>query len=648
MIATVEDGRVTKLVGDEHHPVTQGQICSRGRRILDRTYSPDRVLIPKKRVNGEWQSISWERAISEIAAEIQHTMDNYGHHSILHSYDWGSGTLLKNLNQRFFYKLGGCTETVGSLCWDAGLAAQTYDFGQARSHSPFDLKNAKRIVVWGRNLPVTNMHMVPFVRQAMANGTELAVINPLPTDLDRTSQLVVRPRPGTDGALALGILRVCRDNGWIDNGFLEQHSIGFEDLSAYLDTFTMEFVSKETDVSPYEIEQLARWYGTQGPVATLLGLGMQRYAGGGNTVRAIDALAAATGHIGVPGGGVNYANRQMTAFLDEEALAARTGRDVREFVRGTQANEILKADPPIQMMFVSRTNPVSQVPNTQTLIEAYRQIPTIVVIDTMMTATAELADYFLPCTTVLEEEDISLSTMWHPYITYAHQAVSPRGEAKPDYEIFSLLADKLGFGEDMRRPLTDWFELALRPLAVHGIDLATLQQRGTVRLPLPLVPFADRVFSTPSGKVEFVSARAAEDGVASRVTYVRPWEADNAGRGTELSFPYALITAHPRTSENSQHKAWPNLPEEPTAEISEAIARETGLATGQKARLETRYGQLQVVIRVQTSGHPRTVRVESGWASEGRTINHLTSAQKADLGQQTSQYDVACRLVAEK
>lgn len=648
LIATVENGAIKEVRGDDLHPVTRGTMCSRGRRLLQRTYSPHRILTPRKRVGESWEVVSWEQALSDIASKIQDVLRTKGHHAILHSYDWGSGTLLKNLNQRFFYQLGGCTETVGSLCWDAGLQAQTYDFGQARSHHPTDLLHAERIVVWGRNLAVTNMHMVPFVKEALTRGAELAVVNPLPTDLDDRAQLVIRPRPGTDGALALGVLRVCRDKGWLDEEFLHHHSVGFSHFSDYLSQFSLEFVSKETDVPVEQIRHLADLYGQHRPVATLLGIGLQRYAGGGNAVRAIDALAAATGQIGVSGGGVNYANRQMAEFLDEEALTARRDADVREFLRGAQADAIIHADPPIELMFVTRTNPISQVPNTTSLKQAYAKIPFVVVIDTMMTATADVADYFLPCTTIFEEEDISLSTMWHPYVTFANRTISPLGEAKPDHEIFALLADRLGFGEDFRRPLDEWFELALDPLKEHEVGLQELRQSGTIRIPLADVPWQDRHFRTASGKYEFVSSAAQADGMSGYPRYIPPVASRAVSEVFHAhEFPYALLTVHPRLSENSQHRDWPALPDRPIAEITDAIAAEAGLATGDRALLSTPYGELCVYIKVRTGGHPFTVKLESGWWSSSGTINELTPPTSADLGQQTSQYDVACRLRRE-
>lgn len=644
ILAEVEDGKVVRLEGDPNHPVTQGFLCGKGRKLKDRLYSNHRVLQPQRKVDGKWRSVSWEEALDEIAEEIRKTLAASGHHAILHAYDWGSGTVLKNLNQRFFNLLGGCTETVGSLCWDAGIEAQRYDFGQARSHSPQDTTQAQGIVIWGRNVAATNIHMVPFLRQAMANAAKLVVINPLSTDLDGRAHLKIRPRPGSDGALALGVLKYCRDAGWLDQTWLEQNSLGWEAFSASLEPYDLAAVTRLTDVPAEQIIDLAQLYGQTQPVTTLLGIGLQRYPGGGNAIRAIDALAAATGQVGKSGGGVNYANRAIPAFLNQAALAGKPTDRAREFTRGEQAEQILAADPAIEMLFVTRTNTVAQVPNTAQLIEAYQTIRTKVVIDMFMTPTAELADYFLPCTSVLEEEDFVFSTMWQPNVTYIERAVQPVGEAKPDWEIFAELAKRLNLKDYMDYTPQEWMAKALEPMQAHGVTLDTLKAQGTIALPVPEVPWQDGHFLTPSGKFEFVSEAAAADGQHPYAVYIPPREIMDKVDATAKDYPYALLTIHPRLSENSQHQNIPNLPAVPVVEISPEIALAKGLQSGDEARLWNDQAELLVQVRVAPNGHPWTVKLESGWWGQGITVNHLTKSHLADFGQQTAQYDCACNL----
>ncbi|WP_067851482.1 molybdopterin-dependent oxidoreductase [Alicyclobacillus mali (ex Roth et al. 2021)] len=633
-----EDGEI-RLSGNPEHPITRGTICNRGRQLAVRRNSRDRVLYPLKREGDRWTRISWERAMREIAEEIQRTLDEVGHHGILHYYDWGSGGLLKALNQRFFYALGGCSEAIGSLCWDAGIRAQAYDFGLANSHSPEDMaEHAEAIVVWGRNVANTNVHMIPFIRQAQARGAKLVVITTLPQDLARRADKAIYPRPGTDGLLALAALRICRDDGWLDRAFLQDRAIGWEDLAADLDRYDLDEVARWTDVPVEDIRFLAELYGKTKPVCTLLGIGMQRYAQGGQTIRAIDALAAATGHIGIPGGGVNYAQRQLGRFYDEEAIINRRGADVREMLRPTLAADLLAADPPVQVMFVTRSNPVAQVPDSGRLREAMAHIRCKVVIDTFMTATAECADYVLPCTNVLEEEDVVYTTMWHDCVSYARPVVPPRGEAKPEWEIFRDLAAALGRPEIMEGDVDSWIRRALRRWPADKVN--ELRERGFVRLGAPSVPWQDGRFLTPSGKFEFASAVAARDG-HSAVARI------DVGRfPKDANLPYTLLTVHPRKWQMSQRDTLPEAKGPyPIAELGSEIAADRGIQDGDWVHVRNSKASVIARARVTVEGHPRVVRMEIGWHGQGVTLNDFTSDGLADFGIQAAQYDCLCDVV---
>src|SRR5579875_3694471 len=640
ILAEVDGQGNIKLEGNPEHPITKGALCNRGRQLSIRRNSENRVLRPLKRVGDTFVHISWEQAIAEIAAQVQATLDEVGHHGIFHCYDWGSGTLLKNLNQRFFYGLGGCTETVGSLCWDAGLTAQTYDFGRANSHAPEDTaEHARAIVVWGRNVANTNVHMTPFIKTAQARGAQLVVISPLAQDLGRRADKCIYLRPGTDGLLALAALRVCRDRNWLDHDFIREATLGWDAIAAELDMYDPETVASLTDVPVEDIYWLAELYGRTRPVATILGIGMQRYGQGGQPVRAIDALVAATAHVGVPGGGVSYAQRQLASFFDEEALTGRSKADVREFERATQAADILAANPPIRVAFVTRTNPVLQVPDSALFRKAFASIRCKVVIDTFMTKTAEMADYVLPCTNVLEEEDVAYTTMWHDYVSYVKPVVAPRGEAKPDWQIFADLACALGRPEIMEGSVDVWINRALSPWPQEKV--AELKERGFVKLDVPAVAWADHKFGTPSGKFEFASSLAVADGhhPVARI------EIDKLQRGTDM-YPYVLLTIHPRKWQLSQRETFPEGRGEcPIVEIGRGIAYEQGIADGDFVYVENERARIRAIARVQAAGHAKSVRLEIGWSGQGVTANDFTDTRKADFGSQSAQYDCFCSVV---
>jgi anaerobic selenocysteine-containing dehydrogenase len=644
MIAHVEDGKVLKVEGDPDHPITRGSLCVKGKQLVDRMYHPERILHPKKKVDGQWVDITWDQAFREIAEKMRLAKERFGPTSVMHTFDSGSGGMLKELEGRFFNLFGGYTMASGSLCWEAGLEAGRYDMGVCLSHDPNDHINSNVIVVWGRNVTVTNMHMTPFLKAARKKGAKLVLVNPLPTDLSEGADFQVFPRPGTDGALALAVSKFLLQSGNYDQEFAENHSVGFSEFAAYLEGLSLEELCEAAEVTPEEVRKLAGYY-RSGPTATLLGLGLQRYANGGNTIRAIHALAALSGNIGIPGGGVNYANRIWSKWLDWKALTLEDQRtEYREISKVEQAEGILAADPPIEVLFVTRSNPVAQVGNRKRTLEAYKSIDCVIVFDMFMHDTAEVADYFLPCTSVFEEEDILFSSMWHPYLIYVNQCVEPLGEAKRDWEIFAGIADYLGFGEQFRRPVEQWLQTVIAPLAEAGVTLELLQKDHFAAAPGAAVPWADRQFATPSGKFEFYSKTAEQEGRTGLPIYQPPRE--NPRRDPELArkYPYQLLTIHPRHSLNAQHYIL-KRPERPIVEVSESIAGEKKLQDGDIVKVYNGRGELTGKVQIRKGMHAQTIVVEQGWWNRmGASVNDLTSNEPADLGISIAVYDCLCNL----
>ncbi|GAX89122.1 molybdopterin-containing oxidoreductase family protein [Effusibacillus lacus] len=644
MIAFVENGKVVKVEGDPDHPITRGRLCIKGKQLVDRMYHPERILTPKKKVDGQWIDISWDQAFQEIADKMLKAKARYGPTSVMHTFDSGSGGMLKELEGRFFNLFGGYSKAVGSLCWEAGLEAGRYDMGACLSHDPTDHANSKGIVVWGRNVTVTNMHVTPFLKAARKKGARLAIINPLPTDLSESADLQVYPRPGTDGALALAVCRILLETERYDREFVEKNAVGFEEFAAYLRELSVEELCAASEVAVEDVCSLADFYSDR-PVTTLLGLGMQRYANGGNTMRAINAVAAMSGNIGVRGGGVNYANRIWSKWLDWDALTLEGQRkEYREISKVEQAEQILQADPPVEVLFVTRSNPVAQVGNRKRTIEAYQSVDCVVLFDMFLHDTAEVADYFLPCTSVFEEEDILYSSMWHPYLIYVNQCVEPLGNAKRDWEIFAGLADRLGFGGEFRRGLHEWMRTALAPLEETGLTLERLQREHFAPAPSAAVPWHDRRFATQSGKYEFYSQTALEEGHSAFPMYLLPWEHPYHNPDLAEKYPYQLLTIHPRHSLNAQHYIL-KRPDSPVIEISKEIAREKGLQDGDLVRVFNERGELMGRTRIQEKMHPGTVMVEQGWWNQmGVSVNDLTPDRPADFGISIAVYDCLCNI----
>jgi anaerobic selenocysteine-containing dehydrogenase len=640
---TTAQGKVLKVEGDPDHPITQGKICGKGKMLAERANHKERVLFPLKKINGKFEQISWEQALDDIAQHMQHVKEEYGSTAVLHSHDYSNGGLLKNLDQRFFNAYGGITELVGSLCWGAGVEAQIVDFGNAYSHDPEDLQHSQTIVVWGRNVTSTNMHLYPYMKQAKERGAKIIVIDPLSTGITRVADEHIRVRPGMDGVLALGVIKRILQDKQEDRSFLEGYTSGFEAFkNQVVDTLSIEQVLQWTEVTREQMEALVQAYSVGKPTSTVMGLGLQRYSNGGNTIRAIDALVAVSGNVGIPGGGASYAHLGVGSSFNTQSLALPERKNQqRTFTRMTQADEVLTAsNPPIKMLFVTRGNPLVQVPDASKTHHAFSQIETKVVIDQFMTDTAKIADYVLPCTTVFEEEDIYYASMFHSYITYGKKLVEPYGEAKPDRLIWTELAQRLGFGADFDYTADEFMEMGLSLLKEKGITLERIKSKTTVKLPLEPVPWTDRKFQTPTGKYEFYSKKLEAEGKEPLIQLRLPAESEWENPKLAQKYPYALLSIHPQRSLHSQNYHLVAALQEPKIEISEWLADQEGIAEGESIEIYNDRGCFQGEAKIVSNTHPKTICVYEGrWSKYGGVINNLTPNTISDVGLGSTLYD---------
>ncbi|WP_409272858.1 molybdopterin-dependent oxidoreductase [Neobacillus sp. SCS-31] len=638
---TMEKGKIIQIDGDPDHPITKGKICGRGRSLIKRIESDDRLLHPLKKTNGEFVQISWEQALDEIASKMAHIKETYGTTAVLHSHDYANSGLLKNLDQRFFNAFGGVTELVGSLCWGSGIEAQMWDFGDALSHAPGDLFNSRHIVVWGRNASRTNLHFYQSLLEAKKKGIHILVIDPIYNATAKLADDYISIKPGMDGLLAAGILKELLRGGKEDRAFIDQFTEGFGDVEALLDTITIEEISEKTEVPKETITRLSAIYADR-PVSTYIGLGMQRYRNGGNTIRFIDSLVAASGNIGIPGGGANYANLQVGKSFQAGRLSLNERKkEFRQFPIMRQAEMILsEKNPEIKMAIVTCGNPATQVPDSNIVEEAFSKVETVVVIDQFMTDTAMLADYVLPTTAVFEEEDLYYASMFHHYVNYAPKLMDPPGEAKPDLWIWTELANRLGFGDDFAYTPGQWLEKFLEPLNKDGLTLAFLKEHHTFELPVVKVPWADGRFNTPSGKYEFTSNLARQKGMDGKLQLSLPNETKWTKPELAAKFPYSLLTIHPLRSNHSQH--YHILPKEPRVviEIAADIANRHGLLDGDKAKVWNERGEVTGIVSILPKAHPGTINIDEGiWKKFGGSVNSLTSSLPSDNGLGSTLYD---------
>ena len=639
---TVENDRVVKVEGDPSHPITKGKICGRGRMLEIRTNSTQRLLHPLKKINGQFEQISWEQALDEIAAKLKGIKEKYGSTAVLHSHDYANNGILKNLDQRFFNCFGGVTELYGSLCWGAGIEAQKWDFGNAYSHEPEDITNSKHIIIWGRNVARTNMHFYEKLLEVKKKGAKIYVIDPLYNATAKIADQYISVKPGMDGLLAAAIIKEMLRLGLEDRQFIEQYTHGFSDLDALLEEISMEQLSEMTEV-PFEvITQLAQIYADK-PTATYMGLGLQRYTNGGNTIRFINALVAISGNIGVAGGGANYANLQVgQSFVFDELTLPHRKQNHRQFSIMKQAEEVLVAvDPEIKMIIVTCGNPVTQVPDTHVVEKAFSSVDTLVVIEQFMTDTARLADYVLPTTTAFEEEDIYYSSMYHHYVNYGPKLVTSPGEAKSDLWIWTELARRLGFGEDFDFSREKWLKMTFQSLEKKGVTFEQLKEQQTLELPVDKIPWQDYRFQTPTGKFEFTSL------LGGSLKLAVPEESKWKNPKLAEHYPYHLLTIHPLRSNHSQN--YHLLPSKPKVkvEVASNIAEQKKLQNGDLVRVWNERGEVRGFISVLAAAHPNTINIDEGiWKEFGGSVNKLTSNRKSDNGLGSTLYD--CLVNIEK
>lgn len=649
---TVQHGRVAGVRGDPAHPVTRGLVCAKAANLAKLANHPERLQYPLRRTaGGAFACLSWPEALDAWAEALAAARDRFGPTAVLHYTDSGSSGLLKALPERFFARFGGATVPQGSLCFAAGIAAQTYDFGTAIHHAPADLLHAGLIVVWGHNPVDTNVHTARLLREARRQGTPVVLIDPVRTRSAGLADRVLQPRPGTDAALAQALARELIVSGRCAADFLAEHTVGFPAYRERILAWTFDRAAAVTGVAAADLRWLADLLAERRPVAFLLGWGLQRYRNGGATVRAIDALGAVAGSIGVAGGGVSYAHRHW------KALAPLDGRELPQKVRRlrrARLGEELAAfqetgDPPVAVAVVARSNPACQAPDSARVREALGRVPFKVVIDHFLTDTAELADLVLPATNSFEEEDVYVSS-WTTHLGYGPALVAPPGECRAEQDIYRELAERLGLAEaawELARPAGEWLAEALAPLGGAEL-LARLRAEGAVRHPwAPPVPFADGRFSTPSGKLELWSEAAAQAGLDPLGGVPWPWPHPSltASDRPEL-YPYRLLSPQPR---HRLHSIFANLegpaPAGVEARVHPRTAREAAVADGEEAVAFSPAGELRVRVRCDEGVRPGVVVIPNGgWRRYGGGVNLLTQGILADMGDQAALYEARCGL----
>ncbi len=644
----VEHNRIVAIKADPAQPVTGQTICAKGRKHLERNNHPDRLLYPLLKRKGSFKRIGWADALEIMAEKISETITRYGPLAILPFSDGGYGGLLKNIEDRFFSALGGCTLHRGSLCWGAGLAAQRYDFGAVLSHNHDDLLNARLIVIWGRNPAATQVHLLPYIEKAKAKGARIILIDPLKTETANLADDYIRIRPASDGMLAIAMAGVMINKKLVDAAFIEGKTSGFAPFAEMCAGYSLEKAADLTGVAAAKIESLALEYAQNKPAAILIGIGLQRHSNGGNTVRAIDALAALAGNIGKAGGGASYANFRISRLIDHDFLSGADLKPQHRYYPKPQLAEALSgySDPPVELLYISRSNPLVQVGNSNKLRRAFQNVLFIITAEHFLTDTAAASDLVLPATTFLEAEDIFFTSMSHQYLSYSPRLSEPPGECRPEYTFMAELAAMLslqGFPAaiDPERLLTR----AIAPLTEKtGLTMDAIREKGPL-MPLGFdeIPWSDGKFATEDGRYNFYSPKAERDGSGGLPHYHEPSEINDLAL-KEQGYRYWLVTPHPRDSIHSTHRL-PGGPTKPEAFLHPDTAAAEGLLDGDRIEVASTRGKIYLSARISKRATPETVMIYEGWWHEsGAAVNLLTGDALTDMGNQAAYYDCLCRV----
>jgi len=688
VLITVEDGKAVKLQGDPSHPVTRGFLCAKVAKYLDRVYSPDRVLYPMRRIRpkgtagdgvraaAQWQRISWDQALSEIAARFRSIISAYGSEAILpYSY---AGTLAKlnyeSMDRRFFHRLGA-SQLARTICSEAGGAGVRSVYGVNMGTEPEQFRHSKYIIAWAANIHGNNVHLWPFIEEARRNGAKLVVIDPYRTRTAACADWHLPINPGTDVALALAMMHVIIQGELCDADYIARYTLGFEALREKVQAYTPERVSEWTGISAENIRKLAHEYATIRPAVIRLNYGVQRSQNGGMAARTAAMLPCLIGSWKEVGGGFQlstsaaYGLNNAALHRTDLMLKAldRPARTINMVELGKALNEV--DDPPVKALFVYNSNPAAVCPNHNEVVRGLMRPDLFTVVhEQFFTDTTDYADLVLPATTFFEHKDLQ-SAYGHYYLQVSNQAIAPLGECRPNVEVFRALAERMEFDDPcFRDSVEEMMDQALESPNpwLQGLTRARLEEVGHMRLNFaargaapqggagpsphspnlsePFLPFANGNFRTPSGKALLSNEALRASGLDPVAEFVPPEESRHTSRAKR--YPLEMLA---RKADNFLNSTFTNLPglqaleQTDWLEMNSADATARGIPDGGAVRVFNDRGEIQLKAKVNGSLPPGVVAAKLNWAKltpGNRNINVLTSEKLSDMGNSATFYSV--------
>ena len=665
LVTTVENGKAIRVQGNPNHPMTDGVLCTKVSRYTERTYHPDRILHPLKRIgpkgSGQFAPVSWDEALNDIAKRLGAIAAKDPQAILPYSYAGTMGQVQgEAMAMRFFHKLGASL-LDRTICSSAGSEALAYTFGAKMGMRVEFFAESKLIIIWGSNSIGSNLHFWRIAQEAKRNGAKLICIDPRKSETAEKCHEHIALRPGTDAALALSLMHVLIQNDWLDHDYIAQHTLGWDALRARALLWTPERAAQVCGITAEQIESLARDWATTKPAAIRMNYGMQRVKGGGNAVRAIACLPALTGAWRHRAGGLLLANSgnfpiQSAALQRPDLL---DGRKPRTINMSTIGNALLQPataafGPHIQALVVYNSNPVAVAPQSGQVIQGFaREDLFTVVLEHFQTDTADYADYVLPATTQLEHWDIHAS-YGHTDILLNRPAIAPMGECKTNTDIFRALAKRMGFNESC---FEEDDESLCRSAFNATQDMDELFAQGFTHLKsadgqtLPDAPFAEGGFPSPSGKCEFYSQRLADMGQDGLPDYIANYEVPQAN----AEFPLAMISPPARNFLNSSFvnlQSLRDIETEPVLEMHPEDAQARGIQDGDVIRVFNQRGTYHCKAQLNNRARPGVVNGLGIWwrklGLNGTNVNELTSQNLTDIGRAPVFYDCCVEVAVLK
>ncbi len=636
----VKNDDIIKIEGDKEHPYTKGFICKKGLAHLKRLNHSKRIYKPLIKINDKWKEIEFDEAINIMVKKLSYYKSKFGSKSVLYYEQYGNGTVLKSIGEKFFNFYGGVSLSKGGPCWSAGIAAQKLDFGDSRSHSLEDMLNSKNIFVWGKNPANTTIHTMQMIKRAKKKGSKIIVIDPIETATAKLADKYIKIKANGDKALALAMGQIIIKNKLYDEKYIKLYVNGFEEYKSYILSLNIKDLSKECGVEIYTIEELVKLY-CQKYSTILLGFGMQKYKNGGMTIRLIDALGAITGQIGFSGGGVNYANKVYPKILNTDPYDSEKfsnnryyyTNEISEFIEKCNlGNTYYKNDIfinheddkgdyelniPIKMAIITKSNLLNQLANINNLKRALSKVEFKVCFDMFITDTVKECDLFIPVTSQLESEDLLFSSMMNPYLVYNEKILEPQEKLMDEYYFFMEVAKRLKMSNYPIVTKKEYLEKVIYPLKNISSDISLEYLKNNYFTLHKDVAWSDKNFVNESGKFEIINCEEIKKFGANKYKDISKLR---------------LLTNHGRDSLSSQH--FMDDDGIAIAYINEKEAKRSNINNDEIIYLKSENGQIKVKINIDKSIGDNIIMMFVGWWERHGNPNFLTNSGISDIGGQ--------------